>query len=93
MNELSRFRIARGWVLAGAIVMLLSLGCKSGEPSGGSDGTCSGGSVEMTQINSGHSCSAFEMPTVTMKALTLPCPEKNASQTGDCYSPPAFSPA
>jgi len=88
MKKPSRFYFARGLVLAGAIVMMLSLGCKSGEPSGGSDGTCSGGSVEMTQINSGHSCSAFEMPTVTMKALTLPCLEKNASPVVTCSGSP-----
>ena len=66
--------MVRGLVVASAIGMMLSLGCKSGEPSGGSDGACSGGTVEMVQIYSGHSCSAIDMPTVTMEASTLNCP-------------------
>ena len=71
MNESSRSHVVRGMVVASAIGMMLSLGCPSGEPSGGSGGSCSGGSVRMIQMNSGHSCSASEMPTIKMSGGTL----------------------
>ena len=90
MNELSRFRIARGLVIAGAIGMMLSLGCKSGEPSGGSDGACTGGSVRMTQVNSGPSCAEDQKPTVTMTGSVLGCSVKTPSSpiVVDCSGPP-----
>ena len=77
MNESSRSHIVRGLVVAGAIGMMLSLGCPSGEPSGGSGGSCSGGSVTMIQMNSGHDCPASEKPTISMTGSTLSCPLKS----------------
>ena len=77
MNVRNRSHRVRGLVIASAVGMMLSLGCPSGEPSGGSDGSCSGGSVRMTPKTSGHSCAASELPTITMRGSTLPCPTKS----------------